>query len=103
MVPGTGLEPASREAADFRHTASFDADDARIIVRALDYAFAIAFEHEHARARRIRRPPSSLYTFRETAWLRRPYFRAWLGVASAQSARSLSLSQAPARQGVRRI
>jgi len=27
MVPGTGLEPASREAADFRHTASFDADD----------------------------------------------------------------------------
>lgn len=68
MVPGTGLEPASREAADFRHTASFDADDARIVVRALDYAFAIAFEHEQARAPRIRRPPSSLYTFRETAW-----------------------------------
>lgn len=32
MVPGTGLEPASREAADFRHTTSFDA--ARVISRA---------------------------------------------------------------------
>lgn len=43
MVPGTGLEPASREAADFRHTASFDAGDgATIAVRALDYAFAIS-------------------------------------------------------------
>jgi hypothetical protein len=45
LVPGTGLEPASREAADFRHTTSFDA--ARIArgnarVRALDYAFAVA-------------------------------------------------------------
>ncbi len=45
MVPGTGLEPASREAADFRHTASFDAGITAkccITVRALDYAFAIA-------------------------------------------------------------
>lgn len=67
MVPGTGLEPASREAADFRHTASFDAGDARIAVRALDYAFAVASCTSFARARRIRRPPSSLYTFREAA------------------------------------
>ena len=33
MVPGTGLEPASREAADFRHTTSFDADAARYAQR----------------------------------------------------------------------
>ncbi len=39
MVPGTGLEPASPKAADFLHTASFDASWA---VRALDYAFALA-------------------------------------------------------------
>jgi len=32
MVPGTGLEPASREAADFLHTTSFDA--ARVSSRA---------------------------------------------------------------------
>ncbi|MFC5427587.1 hypothetical protein ACFPTO_01990 [Paraburkholderia denitrificans] len=32
VVPGTGLEPASRKAADFRHTTSFDA--ARIALRA---------------------------------------------------------------------
>lgn len=65
-MPGTGLEPASREAADFRHTASFDAGDASIAVRALDYAFAVGV-HDADRASRIRRPPSSLYTFREAA------------------------------------
>ena len=68
LVPGTGLEPASREAADFRHTASFDAGDGvNIVVRALDYAFAISAPTKQIRACRIRRPPSSLYTFRETA------------------------------------
>lgn len=52
MVPGTGLEPASREAADFRHTASFDAGEgAKLAVRALDYAFAIsAYTNAFARA-----------------------------------------------------
>ncbi|WP_233196186.1 hypothetical protein [Trinickia soli] len=48
MVPGTGLEPASRKAADFRHTASFDAGDANIAVRALDYAFAVASHTWHS-------------------------------------------------------
>ncbi|WP_338927379.1 hypothetical protein IHE33_12955 (plasmid) [Mycetohabitans endofungorum] len=43
LVPGTGLEPASREAADFLHTTPFGAAGlAMADVRALDYAFAIA-------------------------------------------------------------
>ncbi|MEM5448023.1 hypothetical protein [Paraburkholderia guartelaensis] len=43
LVPGTGLEPASRKAADFRHTTSFDAArHAWARVRALDYAFTVA-------------------------------------------------------------
>ncbi len=59
MVPGTGLEPASREAADFRHTTSFDA--ARITqgdvrVRALDYAFAVA-THRVTRRAQPQAPP----------------------------------------------
>ena len=41
LVPGTGLEPASLAAADFRHTAPFDASAHRA-VRALDYAFTLA-------------------------------------------------------------
>lgn len=51
------------KAADFRHTASFEAgvvwSDA---VRALDYAFAIACGTTLSPVR-LRRPPSSLYTF----------------------------------------
>ena len=40
MVPGTGIEPASRiRAADFLHTTAFAASSA---VRALDYAFTVA-------------------------------------------------------------
>lgn len=43
LVPATGLEPVSREAADFRHTTSFDAArEPPTGVRALDYAFALA-------------------------------------------------------------
>jgi hypothetical protein len=51
------------------------------LVRALDYAFAIAatLRCQTASTGHLRRPPSSLYTFRTLACLRR---RAWLGVAS---------------------
>ena len=49
LVPATGIEPVSREAADFRHTTSLDAarfckllHTTQSDVRALDYAFALA-------------------------------------------------------------
>nr|WP_256102922.1 hypothetical protein [Candidatus Vallotia tarda] len=42
MVPETGLEPVSREAADFLHTTPFGATNfAKADVCALDYAFTI--------------------------------------------------------------
>jgi hypothetical protein len=65
-----------------------------ILVRALDYAFTIAAElcGKTASPRRLRRPPSSLYTFRTLALMRR---RAWLGVAS--------VARAAQNQGVHRI
>ena len=67
MVPGTGIEPAGRKAADFHHTASFNARRPQEPVCALDYAFTVAMAG-------VRCPPSSLYTFRNAP--------AWLGVVS---------------------
>ncbi len=65
-TPGAGDRTRTGKpvkAADFRHTASFEAgvvgNDA---VRALDYAFAVACGPTLSPVR-LRRPPSSLYTF----------------------------------------
>jgi len=84
-VPGTGLEPASREAADFRHTASFDVAETSASAFVRWTMPSPSRRMSLAHTRRIRRPPSSLYTFREMAVRDGPDFRAWLGVASACS------------------
>jgi hypothetical protein len=98
MVRGTGLEPASCEAADFRHTASFDASHRRSARKGprcqgpraefrdcscaglcLRHNVDVAWKRSTSR---IRRPPSSLYTFPPGALRVR---RAWLGVASGRA------------------
>lgn len=69
-MPGTGLEPASQLRRRIFVTLLLSKPaPPRGAVRALDYAFAVAREPILLPAR-LRRPPSSLYTFPADAALR---------------------------------